>query len=106
MPVRGIHRVGLSANTEEECPDDWPISLWLYLRVSVAGFLAGMVAGFAAESPATATATTPTTSVLVPANGATLSGTAATLDGSAPNATSVEWFRPCRGIPCFLWDVL
>ena len=34
-------------------------------------------------------ATPPTTSVLIPANGATLSGTAATLDASASNATSV-----------------
>jgi hypothetical protein len=35
--------------------------------------------------------TTPTTSVLTPSNGATLSGTAATLDASASNATSVEF---------------
>ena len=34
----------------------------------------------------------PTTSVLVPANGASLSGTAATLDASASNATSVEFW--------------
>ena len=34
----------------------------------------------------------PTTSVLIPANGATLSGTAATLDASASNATSVEFW--------------
>ena len=34
----------------------------------------------------------PTTSVLVPSNGATLSGTAATLDASASNATSVEFW--------------
>ena len=34
----------------------------------------------------------PTTSVLVPANGATVSGTAATLDASASNATSVEFW--------------
>jgi hypothetical protein len=33
----------------------------------------------------------PTTSVLIPSNGATLSGTAATLDASASNATSVEF---------------
>ena len=33
----------------------------------------------------------PTTSVLIPAKGATLSGTAATLDASASNATSVEF---------------
>jgi hypothetical protein len=33
----------------------------------------------------------PTTSILIPANGATLSGTAATLDASATNATSVEF---------------
>jgi hypothetical protein len=33
----------------------------------------------------------PTTTVLVPSNGATLSGTAATLDASASNATSVEF---------------
>jgi hypothetical protein len=33
----------------------------------------------------------PTTSVLVPSKGATLSGTAATLDASASNATSVEF---------------
>ena len=33
----------------------------------------------------------PTTSVLIPSNGATLSGTAATLDASASNATSVKF---------------
>ena len=33
----------------------------------------------------------PTTTVLIPSNGATLSGTAATLDASASNATSVEF---------------
>jgi hypothetical protein len=33
----------------------------------------------------------PTTSVLIPSNGSTLSGTAATLDASASNATSVEF---------------
>jgi outer membrane protein assembly factor BamB len=33
----------------------------------------------------------PTTSVIIPSNGATLSGTAATLDASASNATSVEF---------------
>ncbi len=35
--------------------------------------------------------TPPTTSVLIPANGATLSGTGAVLDASASNATSVEF---------------
>jgi hypothetical protein len=35
--------------------------------------------------------TPPTTSVLIPSNGATLSGTAATLDANASNATSVEF---------------
>ena len=34
----------------------------------------------------------PTTSVLVPAKGATLSGTGSTLDASASNATSVEFW--------------
>jgi hypothetical protein len=34
----------------------------------------------------------PTTSVLIPSNGATLSGTAAILDASATNATSVEFW--------------
>ena len=48
---------------------------WLYLRVSVAVLLAGLVVGLVAESPAAAT-TSPTTSVLVPAAGATLSGSA------------------------------
>jgi hypothetical protein len=33
----------------------------------------------------------PTTSVIIPSNGATLSGTAATLDAIASNATSVEF---------------
>ena len=33
----------------------------------------------------------PTTSVIIPSNGATLSGTAATLDASASNATSLEF---------------
>src|ERR1700677_3535316 len=65
----------------------------LSLRVSVAALLAGMVVGLVTESPATATATatTPTTGVLVPSAGATLSGTTATLDASASNATSVEF---------------
>jgi streptogramin lyase len=39
----------------------------------------------------------PSTSVLIPSNGATLSGTAATLDASASNATSVE-FRLFGGV--------
>ena len=66
----------------------------LYLRVSAAVLLAGMVVGLVAESPATATAsaTTPTTSVLVPSAGATLSGTTTTLDATASNATSVEFW--------------
>jgi outer membrane protein assembly factor BamB len=34
----------------------------------------------------------PTTSVIIPSNGATLSGTAATLDATASNATSVEFW--------------
>jgi hypothetical protein len=34
----------------------------------------------------------PTTSVIIPSNGATLSGTAATLDAAASNATSVEFW--------------
>jgi hypothetical protein len=65
---------------------------WLYLRVCVAALLAGLVLGLGlvAESPATAT-TPPTTSVLVPAAGAKLSGTT-TLDASASNATSVEFW--------------
>ena len=63
---------------------------WLYLRVSVAVLLAGLVVGQVTGSPATAT-TTPTTSVLKPASGATLSGTTATLVASASNATSVEF---------------
>jgi Glycosyl hydrolases family 16/Bacterial Ig domain len=64
---------------------------WLYLRVSVAALLAGLVVGQVTGSPATA-ATRPTTSVLRPASGATLSGTAATLAASASNATSVEYW--------------
>ena len=39
----------------------------------------------------TVTAPPPTTSVLIPANGATLSGTSTVLDASASNATSVEF---------------
>ncbi len=65
---------------------------WLYLRVSVAALLGGLAVGLVTESPATATTTLPTTSVLVPTNGATLSGTAATLDASASDATSVEFW--------------
>ena len=42
--------------------------------------------------PFSVTTSPPTTSVLVPAKGATLSGTAATLDASASNATSVEFW--------------
>ena len=60
---------------------------WLYLRVSAAILQAGFVAGLVAESPAAAT-TLPTTSVLIPANGATLSGST-NLDASASGATIV-----------------
>ena len=63
---------------------------WLYVRVSLAVLLAGLVVGLIAESPATST-TPPTTSVLRPASGATLSGTTATLAASASNATSVAF---------------
>ena len=42
--------------------------------------------------PFSVTTSPPTTSVLVPAKGATLSGTTATLDASASNATSVEFW--------------
>ena len=62
---------------------------WLYLRVSVAVLLALTVMELVSES--SATPTTPTTSVLVPATGATLSGTT-TLDATASNATSVEFW--------------
>jgi hypothetical protein len=40
----------------------------------------------------TYTSTHPSTSVLIPSNGATLSGSAATLDASATNATSVQFW--------------
>ena len=62
---------------------------WLYIRVSVAVPLACLVVGLVPESPATATAPT-TTSVLIPSNGATLSGSTY-LDASGSNATSVEF---------------
>ena len=48
-------------------------------------------------SSASGASPSPTTSVLVPSNGATLSGTAATLDASASNAMSVE-FRLFGGV--------
>jgi hypothetical protein len=64
---------------------------WLYVRVSLAVLLAGLVVGLVAQSPATST-TLPTTSVLIPKSGTTLSGTTATLDASASNATSVEFW--------------
>jgi len=62
---------------------------WLYVRVSVAALLAVMVVGLVAEVPATAM-TPPTTNVLIPTSGATLSGSTY-LDASALNATSVEF---------------
>jgi Bacterial Ig domain/Pentapeptide repeats (8 copies) len=51
------------------------------------------VAETTTSSPITVTVNNPapTTTVLIPSNGATLSGTAATLDASASNATSVEF---------------
>ena len=64
---------------------------WLYLGVSVAVLLAGPVVGVVAESPAAASETL-STNVLIPSSGATLSGTAATLDASATDATSVEFW--------------
>jgi hypothetical protein len=64
----------------------------LYLRVTVAVLLAGMVVGLVPGTPAKAAAAMPTTSVLVPSAGATLSGTTATLDAGASNATSVEFW--------------
>jgi hypothetical protein len=63
---------------------------WLYVRVSAAALLALLVVGLVAESPATAT-TTPTTSVLVPANAASVSGIT-TLDAAATNATGVAFY--------------
>ena len=68
---------------------------WLYLRVSVAVLLAGLVVGVVAESPAAASATL-STSVLIPSNGATLSGFTL-LNATAQNASSVE-FRLFGGI--------
>jgi virginiamycin B lyase len=61
--------------------------------VSVAVLIAATLAGLVADSSATAT-TTPSlaTTVLVPTKGATLSGTTATLDASASDATSVEFW--------------
>jgi hypothetical protein len=63
---------------------------WLYLRVCVAVLLAGPVVGLITESPATAAAT-PSTSILIPANGASVSGTT-TLDATATNATGVAFY--------------
>lgn len=62
---------------------------WLYVRVSVAVLLAVTVVGLVTEAPATAM-TPPTTNVLIPSSGATLSGSTY-LDASASNATSVEF---------------
>jgi YVTN family beta-propeller protein len=46
----------------------------------------------ASDNTVSEIAVTPTTSVIIPSNGATLSGTAATLDATASNATSVEFW--------------
>ena len=61
----------------------WVVAL-LALLLTMTGFVN-------VASPAAAT-TAPITSVLVPANGAMLSGTAATLDATASNATSVQFW--------------
>ena len=66
-------------------------------RFTVATYQGGVAAqdGVTATSPGisiTVNNPPPTTSVLIPSNGATLSGTAATLDASASNATSVEFW--------------
>ncbi len=62
---------------------------WLYLRLSLAFLVALMIVGLVTKS--SATATTPTTSVLVPHTGAKLAGTTP-LDASATNATSLEFW--------------
>ncbi len=68
-----------------------------YTLHSVATYQGGVAAqgGVTATSPGisiTVNNPPPTTSVLIPSNEATLSGTAATLDASASNATSVEFW--------------
>src|SRR5580693_7224080 len=72
-------------------------SAFCYRRRRAAAFVVGI--GFSMSlllapwfaSPASGANPSPTTSVLVPSNEATLSGTAATLDASASNATSVKF---------------
>jgi hypothetical protein len=60
---------------------------WNYTLVS----LATNSTGDAAAASVSITVANPTTSVLIPSNGATLSGACAILDASASNATSVEF---------------
>jgi virginiamycin B lyase len=61
-------------------------AIFLSLGLAVSSLVVPWVA-----SSAGGASPTPTTSVLIPSNGATLSGTAATLDASASNATSVRF---------------
>ena len=72
-----------------------------YAGHSFDGWFAAPTGGSALTSPYTLVGSVtlyaqwtaaPTTSVLVPSNGASLSGTAATLDASASNATSVKFW--------------
>jgi YVTN family beta-propeller protein len=58
------------------------VSIGLVMSLLIAPWFASSASG---ANPS------PTTTVLVPSNGATLSGTAATLDASATNATSVKF---------------
>jgi len=61
------------------------------VNVQVGGTLDGIPLSNSASAPLFID-TPPTTNVLIPSNGATLSGTGATLDASASNASSVEFW--------------
>ncbi len=67
-------------------------STWLPAQVSAAALVLLLTAFLGVTAPPAAATTAPSTSMLVPSNGAILSGTAATLDASATNATSVEFW--------------
>ena len=71
-----------------QCNDKAMQSATLTLSQAVDGIIETATSLITVTPPPAA----PTTSVLIPASGATLSGTSATLDASASNATSVEFW--------------
>jgi streptogramin lyase len=86
------HLVGTTTLTLYGWIDSWnttTVPNSSYVLVSVASGPGGTTASSGVSL--TVNNSPPTTSVLVPSSGATLSGTAATLDASASNATSVKF---------------